>query len=49
MTQPIEYVIRKPNSTVRGAVRLGSSSPKMIRRRFTPRVSAYKMKSRPVN
>ena len=43
---PMEYVNRRPNSTISGLVTLGKSSPKMIRRRGSPTASADLMKSR---
>ena len=42
----IEYVMRRPISTISGPVTFGSSSPKMIRERFSPTASAALMKSR---
>ena len=45
-TSPIEYVMRRPSSTSSGLVTLGSSSPKMIRERFSPTASAALTKSR---
>src|SRR5579862_2148790 len=44
--RPIEYVRRRPNSTISGLITLGSSSLKMIRLRGSPTASAALTKSR---
>ena len=45
-TRPIEYVMRRPISTISGLVTFGRSSPNTIRQRFSPTTSADLMKSR---
>ena len=44
--RPIEKVMRRPSSTSSGLVTFGSSSPSMIRERFSPTASAALTKSR---